>query len=76
MDTIMIPVKISAEEIAREMDTKSLVGLVLNIDLAVADCDFTEQVILKLVKSLQSDLDKDQKYSLFLSIKKILNIPE
>lgn len=54
------PVEIHVEELIDSMDREQLFEFVLAIDLAQADAEFTENLIIRLCKSLKSDLSEDE----------------
>lgn len=54
------PVEIHVEELIDAMDREQLFELILTIDLAQADAEFTENLIIRLCKSLKSDLSEDE----------------
>ncbi len=55
------------------LEYDKIISVIQAIDLRVADVDFTEQLILMLVKSFKNDLTVEEKERLMVEIRAKLN---
>lgn len=68
--SVNMEVSISSLSLAlQELEQEVLIDVIKQLDLAIAEVDFTEQLILMLTKSFKNDLTVEEKDRLMVAIR-------
>lgn len=63
--SVNVQVNLDGEDISRELSHEQATKLILDLDMGVADCDFTENLIIKLMESMRKEFT-EQEYNILL----------
>jgi hemerythrin superfamily protein len=69
---INVPAEINPFEVMQCLSHEEAIDFICNVDLSYADGGFTEELIIRLVKSLKGDLVESEKKELINKIHNIL----